>query len=292
MFPKFIGIGAQRSGSTWVARNLRFHPGIWLSPIKELHYFDGKKVGIPEGVWRKYFTQQWPHKRFRRLLLSRLKAKLTSCRLNDWEWDYRFFLSRQNDNWYASLFDQGLGKCTGEITPAYSILDEGEVNDIYRLMPDSKIIFMMRDPIDRSWSQAVKEFTLHKKRQLNSVTDEEWVECFTHRRVVLRSDYLRTLDIWQRFYRQEQMFVGFFEDIVDRPAGLLMEIYQFLGVDTDEKYIPAGLGNKVNAGTRTVIPQKWEKFLAHQYHDQVREINQRYAGRAKDWLVRADRVQG
>ena len=38
--PSFLGIGAARSGTTWLHENLRHHPQVWVPPAKELHYFD------------------------------------------------------------------------------------------------------------------------------------------------------------------------------------------------------------------------------------------------------------
>ncbi len=40
MLPNFLGIGANRSGSTWIARNLMEHPDIFLPRKKEIHFFD------------------------------------------------------------------------------------------------------------------------------------------------------------------------------------------------------------------------------------------------------------
>ena len=40
MLPNFLVIGAPRSGTTWIARNLREHPEICFSKNKELHFFD------------------------------------------------------------------------------------------------------------------------------------------------------------------------------------------------------------------------------------------------------------
>lgn len=40
MLPNFLGIGAARAGSTWVARNLGLHPDVCLPRDKELHFFD------------------------------------------------------------------------------------------------------------------------------------------------------------------------------------------------------------------------------------------------------------
>ncbi len=40
MYPRFLVIGAQKAGTTWLDRNLRTHPQIWVPPEKEIHYFD------------------------------------------------------------------------------------------------------------------------------------------------------------------------------------------------------------------------------------------------------------
>jgi hypothetical protein len=40
MLPNFLVIGAPRSGTTWIAANLRRHPDVFMSPVKEVHFFD------------------------------------------------------------------------------------------------------------------------------------------------------------------------------------------------------------------------------------------------------------
>ena len=40
MLPNFIGIGAQRAGSTWLYACLREHPQVFVPPQKELHFFN------------------------------------------------------------------------------------------------------------------------------------------------------------------------------------------------------------------------------------------------------------
>jgi hypothetical protein len=37
--PHFIGLGAPKSGSTWIHHNLDRHPDVFVPPEKELHYF-------------------------------------------------------------------------------------------------------------------------------------------------------------------------------------------------------------------------------------------------------------
>ena len=43
----FVGVGAARSGTTWLARCLAEHPQVWVPPVKELHYFDNDTVYEP-----------------------------------------------------------------------------------------------------------------------------------------------------------------------------------------------------------------------------------------------------
>ena len=38
--PDFVGIGAMKAGTTWLFHQLKSHPGIWLSDLKEVHFFD------------------------------------------------------------------------------------------------------------------------------------------------------------------------------------------------------------------------------------------------------------
>lgn len=40
MLPNFLIIGGNRCGTTWIAKNLRLHPEVYMPPKKELHFFD------------------------------------------------------------------------------------------------------------------------------------------------------------------------------------------------------------------------------------------------------------
>ena len=39
-FPDFLGIGIQKSGTTWLYKNLKQHPQLYLPETKEVHFFD------------------------------------------------------------------------------------------------------------------------------------------------------------------------------------------------------------------------------------------------------------
>ena len=128
--PDFLGIGAQRAGTTWMHRFLRGHPDLWLSPIKELHYFNDPS-----------------NKRWFRNLRTRLAQ-------GPGRWDVSYFLGARDDDWYARLFSaaQASGKLAGEITPSYAVLDNAVLQRIHAINPEVKLIFSMREPIARAWS--------------------------------------------------------------------------------------------------------------------------------------------
>lgn len=54
----FIGIGVQRSGSTWIADCLAEHPQICLSHPKEVHFFGTPKYKFGFGWYKKHFSSQ------------------------------------------------------------------------------------------------------------------------------------------------------------------------------------------------------------------------------------------
>ena len=62
----FVCVGAQKAGTTWLARVLATHPDLFLTPVKEIHYFDHVR-GITEHLsdkkrqsrYRKFHQRMW-----------------------------------------------------------------------------------------------------------------------------------------------------------------------------------------------------------------------------------------
>jgi hypothetical protein len=116
LFPHFLCIGAQRSGTTWLNNALSLHPDIWTPPIKELHYFNLKSTA-PSII----ALAREPLMRYR---LSRLLQGMArqAYKGQNIQWKLHYFFSLRNDQWYQSLFQPGVGQIAGETTPEYSIL--------------------------------------------------------------------------------------------------------------------------------------------------------------------------
>lgn len=41
----FLGIGAQKAGTTWLYAQLKQHPDVWMPMVKELHFFSFRSLG-------------------------------------------------------------------------------------------------------------------------------------------------------------------------------------------------------------------------------------------------------
>lgn len=285
MFPDFLIIGAQKAGTTWLYRNLLNHPQIWMPKEKELHYFD-ERMHTRSSVRDKLFGKRTEDQRWRRHLRRQLGSYKKKFSLKNVAWDLGYFLRTPSDDWYASLFRQGRGKITGETTPDYSVLDRDAVAHVHRIMPQAKIIFIMRNPIERAWSQAMMERI--RGRPLDEVPDEEFLKHFASRRSRLFSDYLRTLKNWGAFYPEERIFAGFLEDVHFYPNHLLHRVYRFLGADVSMDY-PV-IRRKVHTRKVETMPTRLAAELAVAYRGDLERLAGRFGGYADFWLYCADRL--
>jgi hypothetical protein len=232
VFPDFVGIGAQKAGTTWLSYNLQLHPEIWMPKIKELHYFN-ERINDPKNslsrLYGKITGEGTVNRRWRRQVRSRLRRHRKRFKREEFLWDLKYYAGTPSDRWYISLFQPGRGKVKGEITPAYSMLGHEGVARVHDLLPDAKLIFMMRNPIERAWSQLAMRFHKAGKRSIGSIRHRGLQRNFEKEGNRARTDYLQTLEDWSAFYPQERIFVGFLEDIHFYPAQLLGSVYEFLG---------------------------------------------------------------
>ncbi len=284
MAPDFLGIGAQKAGTTWLHRHLEQHPQIWLPPQKELHYFDqrlpGKLAPLPERLW----SDQAPSPQWRLNLVNRLARHRQRFDAEEVTWDLLFFFGRNDDAWYRSLFAPAGERVSGEITPAYSTLEPETIAHVARLLPDAKLLFMMRNPIERAWSHAVMDITKRgrQRKPTAEVTEEEFRRHIDGQASRQRGDYLGTLDRWLVHFAERQLFVGFLEDVNARPRFVLRRVFRFLGVDEDA-HVPVRQ-QPVHRGNAQSMPTAWARQLADRYLPMLEQLADRFGGHARRWL--------
>jgi hypothetical protein len=264
--PDFLVIGAQRAGTTWLHRVLRQHPSLWLPPVKELHYFDRLETTR---------TILDPKER-RRVGLKQLLS------LDPWLVSY--WLRARSDEWYARLFRDAKAKglVAGEITPAYATLDETVLRRIKGLNDNIKLIFVMRDPVERAWS-AVNNAA---KKGIDASTVEKSIKRARESGAAARSAYGDTIRRLEAVFPASQVHYCFFEDLRDRPEALTSDLFSFLGVapvPPTQVQLPQAVN--VAAGSKP-IPAEFSRTMARDYLPMVGDLCRRFDGPPHRWRAR------
>lgn len=233
--PAFIGIGAQRAGTTWLHAMLSRHPQVWLPPIKELHHFDMTANASP-GVGR---TRR-----------EHLSTRVRAWRRQPWSSDQRDILSlarydvgalmgMASDRRYCALFARARaeGLVPGEITPAYAALTLPDVERVRAIIgTNTKVLFILRDPIDRMWSHATMQFRRIRGRSVTDVPEAEVLQFLSSTPCTSRTDYAQTLAIWQAVFSADSVRAFFFDAVRDAPAELVADVQGFLGLSSQHEH--------------------------------------------------------
>ena len=147
------------------------------------------------------------------------------------------------------------------------------------LYPDLKVVFLMRHPVDRTWSW----LKYSAKRSGNLDTQDVGAiikRIRTNQGTTMRNDYLGTMDRWERHFPREQLFYDFYDSIKTRPKELLAELCGFLGVEL----VAMGNPERVrNPSTPESLPPAVETYLFEQYGPLIRELDARVGGAASQW---------
>lgn len=276
--PDFICIGAQKAGTTWLHHQLDQHPDVWMPPVKELHFFN--RPDVTRLVYRA--GDRSVHGRIiRRQLKEMLRGEHS-------RWLFHFLLGRRDDEHYLGLFRPPAGERCGEITPGYARLEDESVARIRRLLPDTRIIYLLRSPVARAWSQV----NMYRRQNggggempLADVLTVKGQELFKNSR------YQAVLDRWERHYPAEQMLVGFFDRIKEDPDGLLRDIYGFLEIDGAANVLAPDRNRVRFGGSYAAMTLAEERVLTEALWDELVGLHGRFENRyTARWLARGHEV--
>lgn len=134
---------------------------------------------------------------------------------------------------YSDYFQDGADKIKGEITPAYCNLSLEKIAYIKKIMPNVRLFFLMRNPADRAWLHAVMDLSKKTNRKIEDIGESEFDTHFKSQLSRMRSDYLTIVDNWLSVFPKEQLYLGFFEDIVNKPKNSIKEILDHIGASED-----------------------------------------------------------
>lgn len=137
--------------------------------------------------------------------------------------------------WYLKHFEKGINKKKGDASPSYALLPIKTIRLIRSLMPELKLIFLMRDPVDRSWSHAKHSYRYKEPGfksytgDFSSISDESLIDIFMRDWFIAFGDYFGCLKRWLAVFPKDRFYLGFHDSIRDNPKKILIEIFEFLG---------------------------------------------------------------
>ena len=184
---------------------------------------------------------------------------------------------------YAELFAAGRGKVKCDVTPNYGRLRPARIRFVRRVMPGVRLVFLMRHPVERAWSQAVMDLATRAGRALEEVPRAEWLAHFRAASNRRNGHYGAMLDAWLRHFPADQLLVGFVEEVRERPRALLARVFAHAGLDSDVPEAYAAAHERVAAGPGAPLPAELRAELAPLFADQVRRIAARFGGPALGW---------
>ena len=185
-------------------------------------------------------------------------------------------------NWYRSMFPtkrriedirrkEGVA-ITGEDTPFY-FWNPVAAKRIQKLLPNIKLITILRNPIDRAYSEyqdlvssesnspsfeTFIENEINTRRKDSSLITEENFEIFNQKNsYLLKGVYVDQLKIWAGLFPKEQIFTLSTENLNSEPITALESVFQYLNLpdykikniqhQKQKKYVP------MNSQTRKIL---------------------------------------
>jgi len=153
-------------------------------------------------------------------------------------------------NWYLKHFQDGSERIVGEKSPSYMFTPE-VAGRMYENIPDVKLIFLLRDPVDRAYSHYWMNVRRGKeKRSFSSVIREpECVDKYGTWCYISRGMYENKLGRFKSFFPDSQLFVAKSESLRNDTSGVLSRICGFLGISDFD--FDVGIKTKVGVRPRS-----------------------------------------
>jgi hypothetical protein len=265
-WPDFFCVGAQKAGTSWLYRQCEPHGDFWMPPLKELHYFN-KLTKAPRAN-----SPRCRDERDARFLES--VGRLSS----------RPYIDMEN---YARLFAYKGSRLSGDITPAYSMLNDEIIERVVGYFPNLKVIFLARDPVERAWSQLSMGVRLGRIARFDAADVEAVLQKLMQPHVLSLSYPSKIVARWRRHVHPNLFRLYFFDDLEKNPTELRRAIFDFLGADPDK---PSGRikpdDNRDEGKDKLRLTDKVRSRVAQFFKEELQACATKLGGPAREWPMR------
>lgn len=157
-------------------------------------------------------------------------------------------------DFYSDCFKHcGNERLRGEFTTAY-LADESALYRIKQNYPNAKLIVMLRNPIERAFSQYI-----HSKRRNIALPPFDTFLSDPNGRFIHHGYYAKHLRILFHYFDHSQVHVSFFEDVESHPEDVYNQVCTFLDIEPSAN-IP-DLRQRVNSAVNTQFGSKTVHYV-------------------------------
>lgn len=195
--PTFLIIGVQKAGTTSIYNYLNQHPQIYMSPVKETNFLE----------------KNWEE------IEDKRKARIDTFEK------------------YCQLFTGVKDEIAiGEASPNYLFHYESSSERIKRYVPNAKLIAVLRNPVDRAYS----DYLMHIRDAIGKGKRTRFSEQIKYRAdksfVILKGFYYKHLQHFYEKFDREQIQVYLYDELSKYPVEFMQNMYRF--VEVDDTFLP------------------------------------------------------
>ena len=283
--PDFLCIGMAKAGTAWLYDQTQYHPDFWMPWLKEVAYLK-RPANFVERA----------RAALARVERKRRKNKPTSARsrpMDDPQLDFLRDAVALGDApmdiaRYAALFRHKGELLSGDITPAYSDLPESTIAALATSLPELRVLFLVRDPVERLWShlnmvarkEKLKAGVLDRPRVLQRLLRSKGMAGFA-------SCPMQVARRWREAAPGLAFKSVLFDDIVSRPAEMRAEIFSYIGADASRASGELSASHNRKAGTTKLdMTDSVRAVLVERYAAEIRACAETFGGAAREWPKR------
>ena len=277
-----LGVGAQKAGTTWLHRELSKSPVIDMGELKEYKCIRNRENGLANKIKRrrkdfeaiKELTGTNKKPTFSNFLAMPKEHKQAWMTANS-SFYYRYFESIIHNN--SSTL------ATGDISPHYCVLTSKALTQTRKQLERKgfkvRVIFLMRDPVERIWSQVRM---IRQRRTVQSVCDfpteiDAIVSCYAIDRMARNTRYETTIRNLEAAFSPNDIYYGFYENLFQPDSFKRLE--RFLEIPLQEP----DFKTRINASPKSsALPDNIALKIALEYQNTYHAIQEKFGHQAID----------
>lgn len=265
----FLSVGAAKSGTTWIYRQLHNHPELWTLPVKEIHYlFSVSNDGFDRLHYNHKYNELLAFVRHSKgLPIDELRKKM------HW-YMTRYLDGQQNDQWFCNLYADNLEhKICVDFSNSTALINEQDWSRVSALADNVKLLYTLREPVQRLWSHVNFHMQfVGKQDEMKAWSEKNYIDFANNKFVMSDGLYAENIQRILTVFPQKDLKIKFYEDMKQKPAHFINDIEEFLNI-AQRKYDKGSIFRRINPTlNKSEVPDYFVEKFAPYAQEQAKRL--------------------